>query len=145
MYAFNQPTGNYPIRPQYNPKSRSSNDTGGLTEILLSNFNDSNLDMVLPMLAHLSRNTAKDKWFTWIAPEPLSKAMLELYGFNLNNIRLIHTRSDEETLWVLWEALSNGKSDTVVATCDSVSKKQFHELNSAAVNGQARGLILTCA
>ena len=113
-----------------------------ITEVVLPNTKSDNDDIILPMLAHLSRQS-EDKWFTWINPDRVAKQTLELYGFDLKKIRVIHTQNEDETLWVLWEALNNGKSSSVVANITKLSETSREKLEAAACHGNTRGLILS--
>ncbi|MFT5083965.1 MAG: cell division inhibitor SulA [Lentisphaeria bacterium] len=124
---------NYATQTRANP--------AGITEILMANSGPSNQLMIMPMLAHLSQQT-KDRWFTWIAPKGGSKKNFDGFGFDKQRVRLIHTRNDEETLWVLWEALRNGTSAAVAANLSSLGDKDRANLETAARIGGTRGLVL---
>lgn len=114
----------------------------GITEILIPG-NAWEQDLVLPMLAHLSRqNSSEQKWFTWISPQPLTKDQLERFDFNCTRIRWIKSTSDAYSLWLLWEALSNGNSDTVVAIFDKLNEAQRSDLEQAAEIGKTKGIVL---
>lgn len=126
-------------QPQHNPHT-------GVTEIVLprdSQVRESQaqLAMILPMLAHLSRQ-AKDRWFSWIAPTGVTKQSLIAYGFDLGKVRLIHTKDEQETLWVLWQALAEGNSDAVVASPGKLSEKALAKLEQAAFAGNTQGLLI---
>ncbi len=111
-----------------------------LTEIVLPNALGKGA-IVLPMLAHLSRENS-DRWFTWITEELIHKKTLEEYGFDLNKVRVIHSQSKEYAHWVFWEGLNNGNSSTVIATLDKLKDDELKTLELAAQNGNCRGLIL---
>ncbi|WP_188151416.1 cell division inhibitor SulA [Teredinibacter waterburyi] len=120
----------------------ASNQNAGVTEIVLShNSAQVGYELVLPMLAHQSRN-CEDRWFTWVAPENVSKSLLQQYGFDLRKVRLIHTKSDIETLWVLWDALQNGNSAMVVGSLREISSTDCAKLEDAACQGDTQGLLL---
>lgn len=130
----------------HNLQQTRQNHNTGVTEVVLprdiqTRGNDTQLALVLPMLAHLSRQ-AKDRWFSWIAPKGISKQMLNDYGFDLSKVRLIHTRDEEETLWVLWQALAEGNSEAVVASPGKLSDKAFSKLEQAACDGNSQGLLI---
>jgi cell division inhibitor SulA len=127
-------------------QQKQSNPNTGVTEVVLpgdieSRKSEAQLTMVLPMLAHLSHQ-AKDRWFSWIAPKGISKQILNDYGFDLSKVRLIHTRSEEETLWVLWQALAEGNSEAVVASPGRLTDKAFNSLEQAASYGNSQGLLI---
>lgn len=115
----------------------------GVTEILLPNTHLNRFQMLLPMLAYLSRNASDDKWFTWITPSSIDKHHLEQHNFKLENIQLIHSRSSEECLWALWESLRSGRSSVVVASCEGITKGQYASLNAAARCGDTQGLVIS--
>jgi len=97
--------------------------------------------MVLPMLSHLS-HSSEDKWFTWIAPQKVSKTRLISYDFAMSNIRFIHTENESESLWVFWDALANGNSANVVANINTLSESERKTLENASILGNTRGLVL---
>lgn len=117
------------------------NHTTGVTEVVLPRDDQAQLAMILPMLAHLSRQS-NDRWFSWIAPKGISKQVLTTYGFDLSKVRLIHTKNEEETLWVLWQALAEGNSEAVVASPGKLSDKILSMLEQAACEGNSQGLLI---
>lgn len=116
----------------------------GVSEILIPAWEQTSIDLVLPMLAHLSHQ-AGNRWLTWISPTGLSKAKVEEFEFNTGNVRLIHSHNDAETLWAMWDALSLGTSAFVVGSFfdgQSVQQNERQQLENACLNGDARGLVL---
>ncbi len=113
----------------------------GITEIVLPSESTQEYLLVLPMLAHLSRQS-ETRWFTWIAPRGINRKVLQDFGFALDKLRIVYTANDEETLWMLWDALSMGNSDTVVASHESLSAEDLRKLELAACKGQSQGLLL---
>ncbi len=114
--------------------------TSGVTELVLTSNSPEQLQLLLPMLAFLS-NQHENRWITWIAPEYLNRQVLEAYGVNTQCIRLIHC-APENLLWVTWEALASGTSNTVIASPGKLSEKELHHLEAAAHKGQCQGLLL---
>jgi cell division inhibitor SulA len=112
----------------------------GITEVVLPNSEDS-LALILPMLAHLSR-TCADRWLTWIAPKGVHRDMLVDYGFDVTKLRLVHVKNAEEALWVCWDALVAGNSQTVVASPGRLSEKTVRALECAALRGNSQGLLI---
>ena len=125
-------------------RAPSEKACSNITEVVMTNEDDG-LSMLLPMLAHLSRES-KNKWLTWIAPKSvasrLSKKVLESYGFALKQIRIIHPEDNDAALWLLWDALANGTSANVVANMRSLSENDRIKLETACQRGNSRGLIL---
>ena len=123
----------------------------GITEIILPGQNSDTFsfdtsEIILPMLAHLSHN-AQNKWLTWIRSKEdfsfrIDKCTLENFGFDLNKLRIVYCQDSQDSLRIMWNALSNGNSDTVVANSDFVGKDQLRSLEHAAVKGGARGVLL---
>jgi|GEM_PF-5991605 len=132
----------FPSLPVIHTQHKQATCTG-LTEILLPTTNKSRLSMLMPMLAHLSQNADSSKWFTWISPEGVDKALLLQHGFKLENLQLIHTSTQEEQQWILWETLRSRRSSVVVASGNGISKEQYKRLNSAAINGNTQGLVIS--
>jgi cell division inhibitor SulA len=126
-------------------RQQTTTSPAGITELVLAAQNHDQHASLLPMLAHLSRQ-AGDRWFTWILPQGslrgLTPDVLEDSGFDLSRLRLIHTRSTEETLWVLWQALALGNSEAVLASPGKLSEKAFAELEEAAYTGSSQGLLI---
>lgn len=128
----------FPLTPAVQP--RRSNKQG-ITEIVLPSTPDNDYAFILPMLAHLSRQ-CEDRWFTWIAPRGINRKRLADYGFALEKMRIIYTRDESETRWVLWDALAMGNSATVVVSYESLSKDEIAKLELAAQRGDCQGLLL---
>lgn len=120
-----------------------SESHAGLTEIVLSHppASQQPYALVLPMLAHLSQ-AYPERWFTWIAPKGICKALLASYGFRLKNVRLVYPKATKDIVSLYWEALNNGTSATVVAIVGSLAEPEFANLESAARKGNSQGLLL---
>lgn len=93
------------------------------------------------MLAHLSHNN-RDRWVTWIAPGPIDRQLLEHYGVNTGKLRLIHTANDQDSRWIIWQALAEGNSHTVIASPGLLSDKEIARFEEAAQAGNCQGLML---
>lgn len=128
-------TSPYKIQPQSVPTKAF-----GVTELVLTSENSDQLHLLLPMLAYLSHNSA-NRWITWISPKYLSRDLLLAYGVNINCLQLIHCQ-DENPLWVIWEALASGTSNTVIANPGRLSEKELLQLEVAATKGECQGLLL---
>jgi cell division inhibitor SulA len=115
--------------------------TSGVTELVLTNDAPEQLALLLPMIAFLS-NTSADRWITWIAPHNINRALLESYGVNTKCIRIIHAQNPQTLLWITWEALSAGNSQTVISSPGKLTDKEFIQLESAAKAGDCQGLLI---
>ncbi|VUD66239.1 Cell division inhibitor SulA [Thalassocella blandensis] len=115
---------------------------GGITEISVANKNVDLQTIVYPMLAHLSQQSG-NKWFTWISNNVnAEKKSLNDFNFSRTKVRIINSRSQQEQLWMFWEALSQGNSDTVVASFQYLSESDRRKLEAAAIRGNTRGIVL---
>ena len=121
--------------------SHSTAVSSGVTELILSAGQPEQLSMVLPMLAHLSRQD-DERWITWIAPRSISRELLEQFGVDAQKLRLIHPPQTSDHCWILWEALSTGTSHTVVASPGVICDRDMKRLEHAAYMGNSRGLLL---
>lgn len=118
----------------------------GVSELLIPSWEQDSLDLVLPMLAHLSHQTS-DRWLTWLGQTGISKQDISTHSFDANKLRTIRSQSDEETLWMMWDALNNGTSAFVVAIfndASSVSQKEIEQLEQACFSGNTRALVIKC-
>lgn len=114
---------------------------GGVTELVLTSDSPEQMALLMPMIAYLS-NSAKDRWITWIAPHNISRELLESYGVNTRQIRLIHCDKLSSLLWITWEALAAGNSHTVISSPGKLTDKELNQLEIAALQGKCQGLLL---
>lgn len=126
---------------QIKPHAFSESYAHGITEVVLPGSVEHEYAYILPMLAHLSRQS-EDRWFTWIAPRGINRQLLMDYGFALDKVRIIYTHNDEETSRVLWDALSLGNSSTVVVSHEGLCANDISNLEEAARIGGTQGLLL---
>lgn len=112
----------------------------GLTEMVLPNHDE--LSLILPTLAFLT-NQYSDRWLTWISHSPkINRSQLQYYGFNLNRLRIVHTKSSDQAFCWFREALVEGNSHTVIGTLTEVNEAQSSLLEQAAIDGQCVALLL---
>ena len=115
--------------------------TGGVTELVLANDSPEHAALLLPMIAHLSKSCS-DRWITWIAPQNITKQLLESYGVETRFVRLIHCNQEQNSLWITWEALTAGNSHTVIASPGKLTDRELKQLELAAMRGSCQGLLL---
>lgn len=115
--------------------------TSGVTELVLTSNAPEHAALLFPMIAHLSKK-CQDRWITWIAPQNVTRQLLESYGVDTHLIRLIHTNKDQSALWITWEALAAGNSHTVIASPGRLTDKELIQLETAAMRGNCQGLLL---
>ncbi len=97
--------------------------------------------LLLPVIAQLTQHNA-DRWLTWIVDKAPAKAVLQAYGANLNRLRLIHIPESVDNRWVIWEALAQGNSHTVVAQLDQLSEDDVKAMEQAGSKGNTQGVII---
>lgn len=130
------------INPQWQEtRARAPQARGGITELVLTHNAPKQTQLLLPMVAHLSQGNP-DRWLTWITPGPVDRQLLAEYGVNTHGIRLIHTDSRKDSRWIVWEALAEGNSHTVIAAPGRLTEREMQQLESAARKGECQGLIL---
>lgn len=132
------------IRPQTTPNTSSQRPVQqcfGVSEVILADgFGEHNI-ILLSILAHLTQTT-ENRWITWVGPLFFTRSTLENAGINLKKLRIINTQSTEDTLWLFWEALANGNSETVIAASNYCTEAELLQLNKAAQAGHAQGIIV---
>jgi len=112
----------------------------GVTELVLTKHSPDHRMLLVPMIAHLSQQA--DRWITWVAPGPIERKLLESYGVDTNKLRIIHSQTEESTTWILWDALNNGTSHTVIGTVNKLNDQAIKHLEQAAQNGNAKALLV---
>lgn len=121
--------------------SADSQPQGALTELVLTQGAAESWAMVMPMIAHLSRQT-DGRWLTWVTREAISHSFLERFGVDTSRLRLVHCKDDEKQRWVTWDALALGNSHTVIASPGKLTKQALAQLEGAAMRGHCQGLLL---
>ncbi|WP_299177074.1 SulA-like leucine-rich domain-containing protein [uncultured Neptuniibacter sp.] len=114
--------------------------SGSLTEIVVQDENFSNIPMLMPLLAQLSKD---DRWFVWIAPPVLlPKQLLLEAGIDLSKVILLNPNSKHSTFQLAQQALSTGTSHAVVSWPGYLSDSEYNDLECAAKTGQSHGIII---
>lgn len=114
---------------------------GGITELVLTHNAPEQTQLLLPTVAHLSRQQ-QQRWLTWISPGPVDRTLLADYGVDPWAIRVIHAPTETDQRWILWEALVRGNSHTVIASPGQLTDSELKQLEAAALRGQCQGLLL---
>ena len=79
-------------KPVVAPVKQSTNNSGKVTEIIMRDDELSNMPMLMPLLAQLSRD---DRWFVWVAPPVvLPKALLGRCGHRSEQSHPTQTRRE---------------------------------------------------
>lgn len=133
-----QPSIQLELQPSQAPEAPP---VGGITELVLTHNAPEQTQLLLPMVAHLSR-TQSSRWLTWIGPGHIDRALLERYGVDPSTVRVIHASEKQDNRWILWEALARGNSHTVIASPGQLTDRELKALEAAALKGQCQGLLL---
>ncbi len=122
------------------PEKQPNHLAGKVTEIIVQDDNVSNIPMLMPLLAQLSKD---DRWFVWIAPPVLlPKHLLIEAGVDLSKVILLNPDSKHSAFELAKQALSTGTSHSVISWPGYLSKTELSELESAAKSGESHGIII---
>jgi cell division inhibitor SulA len=118
-----------------------------MTEVIIPQGHNSN-NILFPLVASLSKRQETSKiqshltrWVTWITDRKPNRQQLDSFGSNNINIRIIHTRANDDIRWIIWEALSKGNSHTVIADIACITKDDIEQFESAAKQGRCVGIL----
>lgn len=127
--------------PPTTSNAGSSTATGSVTELVLTRHAPDQAALLLPMIAWLSHNSA-GRWISWVTSTNITRQLLEKFGVNTRNLRIIHCTDDQQARWITWEALARGNSHTVIASPGKLNDIEFAELEQAANSGQCQGILI---
>lgn len=112
---------------------------GALTEFLPEHEGIGEVRALGPALARLS---STGRWLAWIAPPYLPYApALQAAGIDLARVMIVRTRSPQDTLWALEQALQSGACGAVLGWPQRVSFAQLRRLQIAAAGSPALALL----
>jgi len=113
---------------------------GKITEIITSDEEPSNLAMLLPLLATLSKD---DRWFAWISPpKNLPKSILESAGIALDKVMLLYPDEQNSALKLAKKALSAGTCHAVISWGADLSEHEMSNLEQSARVGASHGILI---
>ena len=110
----------------------------GLIEILVSHIGVGELNVLLPALAALTRQTSA-RWCAWVAPpfEPFAPS-LSAHGVVLERLFIVRT---EQPLWAFEQSLISGACEAVLAWAPRAPSRDIRRLQLAAEKGRALGVL----
>ncbi len=112
---------------------------GVLTELLPEHAGIGEIRALGPALAQLSR---EGRWLAWIAPPYLPYApALEAAGIDLARVMIVRTRSPQDTLWAIEQALQSGACGAVLGWPQKAAFAQLRRLQIAAEGSPALAFI----
>lgn len=113
--------------------------TGTLTEFLPEHHGIGEVRALGPALARIC---AEGRWLAWIAPPYLPYApALQAAGIDLARVMIVRTRSAQDTLWALEQALQSGACGAVLGWPEKASFAQLRRLQIAAEGSPALALL----
>jgi hypothetical protein len=108
---------------------------GTLTELLPEHAGIGEVRALGPALARLS---GEGRWIAWIAPPYLPYApALEAAGIDLARVMIVRTRSPQDALWAIEQALQSGACGAVLGWPEKASFAQLRRLQIAAEGSPA--------
>jgi cell division inhibitor SulA len=110
------------------------------SELALSGSTENCFLLLAPILRDLSQQ-AGERWLTLIdAPSQLTQSWLRNNRINRERILLLQSRGAQTALELACEALSLGRSHTVVSWINQPGPHSRQKLTAAAIQGQAQSL-----
>lgn len=121
-------------------EAKPSAMAGKITEIILQDEDEYNLQLLMPLLAQLSKD---DRWFAWIAPpKKMPKQWLIEAGIDINKIIVLQPRGENSALQLAEKALKTGTCHAVISWPDQLNNDEFEQLQSAAKQGSSHAILI---
>ena len=112
---------------------------GALTELLPEHEGIGEVRALGPALARLSN---AGRWLAWIAPPYLPYApALEAAGIDLARVTIVRTRSPQDTLWAIEQALQSGACGAVLGWPGKITFAHLRRLQIATEGSPAIALL----
>lgn len=112
-----------------------------ISEVIVPNFAENHC-VISPMVAAMSQSDSAC-WTTWITHRMPSRAQLEILGANLSRLRIIHIKENTDARWIVWQALAQGNSHSVIAEQCVWDKADIKDMETAAKMGNTQGILVT--
>lgn len=122
------------------PTHYDKQSSGKVTEIIMQDDELSNMPMLMPLLAQLSRD---DRWFVWVAPPIiLPKALLADAGIDLSKVILLKPDENHSVYDLSCQALQAGTCHAVITWPGFLSGDELTGLENAARTGSSHGIVI---
>ncbi|OMH38723.1 cell division inhibitor SulA [Motiliproteus sp. MSK22-1] len=113
---------------------------GKITEIILQDEDEYNFQLLMPLLAQLSKD---DRWFAWIAPpKKMPRAWLLEAGIDINKIMVLQPDQEHNELELATKALQTGTCHAVISWPGQLDETDFEQLQFAAKRGQSHAILI---
>lgn len=112
---------------------------GELTEMLLPCLGIGEFSLLAPALATLTQN---GEWLALInPPHHLQATALQQWQWQLQQVLIVKTQSQTDTLWAMEQCLRSGSCGAVVSWVTQPGDRQLRRLKLAAEQGYSAGLL----
>jgi cell division inhibitor SulA len=125
------------------PLVKPSQKTRAVSEIIIPSFSDSKI--VVPTIIASLTQQASDRWTTWITTTVPNKTLLTSLGARLSRLRIVYINPEEDTRWIIWQALAQGNSHNVIAEQTHFLPSDIERMEKAATQGKCKGILISCA
>lgn len=112
-----------------------------ISEVIVPNFTKNHC-VVSPIVAAMSQSASSD-WITWITHRMPSRTQLEILGAKLSRLRIIYIKENTDARWIVWQALAQGNSHSVIAEQSIWDKTDIKDMETAAKIGNTQGILVT--
>ncbi len=113
---------------------------GKITEIILQDEDEYNFQLLMPLLAQLSKD---ERWFAWIAPpKKMPKVWLLQAGIDINKIMVLQPDQGHSALDLATKALETGTCHAVISWPGLLESSDFEQLRVAAKEGQSHAILI---
>lgn len=99
------------------------------------------LPLILPILSQLTHDSGSG-WLTYVGSNLLSKKDCRQFGLNWQRLLQVLPSTRCNALDITERALLGSRSHTVVAIVQSCTAQQLHRLESAALQGKCRCILI---
>jgi cell division inhibitor SulA len=125
------------------PLTKTKQKPRAVSEVIIPSFTDSKI--VVPTIIASLTQQASDRWTTWITTTLPNKALLSSLGACLSRLRIVYINPEEDTRWIIWQALAQGNSHNVIAEQAHFSPSDIQRMEVAAIRGKCKGMMVSCA
>lgn len=111
-----------------------------VTEIILSKQMTNNLQLVLPMLAHLNQD---NRWLAWVNPPiQLLKQWQSKNGELSDDIMVLRSNQKLSAFELAKKALEAGTCHAVIVWSNGLTSSELRALDLASRKGKSHGIVL---
>ncbi len=126
----------------YQLTSNTPQPARNIAEVIIPEFTESS-SIILPIVASMTQQQASG-WTTWVTPDMPSKTALESLGADLSRLRIVHVNNIDDARWIIWQALAQGNSHTVIAEQSVWNTQDVVDMEVAALKGNnTTGILVT--